>query len=167
MRSLKVLVLEDSPFQLMVVHQTLNACGVFDVLTAESVPAAIQSLENRGAVDIAICDLHMEGRDGLDLIQHLAAHQLAKALVICSSAESDTIALAIHTAREQGLPVLGALPKPATANAVHELLADYQASAAGDPRLPLAQVDEISQFDGSIPAPLREMCDVWCRKSQP
>jgi len=65
-RSLNVLILEDNPFQLMALHQMLNANQVFNVLTAYSVEAAQQSLANRGGVDIAICDLQMEGQDGLN-----------------------------------------------------------------------------------------------------
>lgn len=37
MCSMKVLILEDNPFQLMVLHQMLNAFRIFDVLAAESV----------------------------------------------------------------------------------------------------------------------------------
>ena len=45
MHSLKVLILEDNSFQLMALHQMLNANGVFNVLTAESVEAARRSLD--------------------------------------------------------------------------------------------------------------------------
>lgn len=48
MHSLKVLVLEDNSFQLMALHQMLNANGVFNVLNAESVAAARQSLDSKG-----------------------------------------------------------------------------------------------------------------------
>ncbi|KPX81328.1 Response regulator/EAL domain protein [Pseudomonas meliae] len=67
--SLKVLILEDHPFQLMALHQMLNANQVFDVLAAESVEVARLSLQSRGPVDIAICDLQMDGPDGLELIR--------------------------------------------------------------------------------------------------
>ncbi len=42
MRALRILILEDNPFQLMALHQMLNANGVFDVLTAENVESARQ-----------------------------------------------------------------------------------------------------------------------------
>lgn len=57
MRSLKVLILEHNPFQLMALHQMVNAMGIYDVLTAPTLVSALRSLEHRGAVDIAICDL--------------------------------------------------------------------------------------------------------------
>ncbi|MFH7618112.1 hypothetical protein VSS93_33365, partial [Pseudomonas syringae pv. tagetis] len=65
LHSLKVLILEDQPFQLMALHQMHNANQVFDVLAADSVAVARLSLQSRGPVDIAICHLHMEGPDGL------------------------------------------------------------------------------------------------------
>ena len=44
MRSLKVLILEPNPFQLMALHQMLNAIGIYDVLTASSLASALCSL---------------------------------------------------------------------------------------------------------------------------
>lgn len=126
MRSLKVLVLEDSPFQLMAMHQMLNACSVFDVLTAESVEVACQCLENRGAVDIAICDLQMDGKDGLAFIRHLADARLAAAVIICSSGERNLLDNVAQLARQQGLWVLGVLNKPASPATLHPLLDAYQ-----------------------------------------
>lgn len=161
MRSLKVLVLEDSPFQLMAIHQMLNACGVFDVLTAESVDSACQSLHKRGAVDVAICDLHMDGPDGLDLIRHLGINDLAQALVVCSSAAPEAIAEAVQLAREQNVPVLGALPKPATANAIHELLSEYLEPACHEGQLPLAEVSEIGSLDSTVPDHVYKVCAAW------
>lgn len=82
MRSLKVLILEPNPFQLMALHQMLNAIGIYDVLTAPSLASALSSLGHRGVVDIAICDPQLKGGDGLALIQHLAVQQEARALIL-------------------------------------------------------------------------------------
>ncbi|WP_191485510.1 EAL domain-containing protein [Pseudomonas sp. FEN] len=144
MRALKVLILEDNPFQLMALHQMLNATGVFDVLTAENVEGARQSLANRGPVDVAICDLHLEEGDGLELIRCMAEGQEAQALIILSSAELEVLEGAAHMARQLGLHVLGCLRKPASAATLAELLAIYQQRfARRRPGLPLAQVCEL------------------------
>ncbi|WP_397449526.1 EAL domain-containing protein [Pseudomonas sp. NA-150] len=126
MRSLSVLILEDNAFQLMALHQMLNANQVFSVLTASSVEAAKESLANRGGVDIAICDLQMDGPDGLSLIRFLAASRQARAVIILSSNDRSVLDGAAHLAREQGLWVLGSLQKPASATALRELLESYQ-----------------------------------------
>lgn len=136
MHSLTVLVLEDHPFQLMALHQMLNANGVFDVLTAESVEAACQTLSRRGRVDIAICDLQMEGTDGLALIRHLADNDLAASLIILSGAEPCVIDSVGDLARQLGLNVLGCLQKPANSLVLLQLLRRYLEGDAIEPRLP-------------------------------
>ena len=122
MRSLKVLILEDNPFQLMALHQMLNANGVFNVLTAESVDAARQSLASKGPVDIAICDLYLEHGDGLELIRELAERRQAQVLILLSNAEPDVLEGVANMARQAGLNVLGCLPKPASATLIGRLL---------------------------------------------
>ncbi|WP_122448814.1 response regulator, partial [Pseudomonas viridiflava] len=99
--------LEDHPFQLMALHQMLNANQIFDVRTAESVEAARESLNSRGPVDIAICDLQMEGPDGLELIRYLAAENMANALIILSSTATSILEGVARLAVAQGLEVLG------------------------------------------------------------
>jgi len=141
--SLSVLILEDNPFQLMALHQMLNANQVFNVLTAHDVEAAKQSLSNRGSVDIAICDLQMDGPDGLAFIRHLADSRQAHALIILSSAERSVLDGAAHLARQQGLWVLGSLQKPASVMALNELLEAYQHHRQhGIKPLPVARVPE-------------------------
>lgn len=164
MHALKVLVLEDSPFQLMAMHQMLNASGVFDVLTAESVDAALQSLENRGPVDIAICDLQLEEGDGLELIRHLARHRQAQALIILSSLERGVLDSVGQLARHLGLQVLGVLEKPATPAVLHDLLQRYEQGETTPGVMPLVEVNELVGLDEltleRLPQ-LRQQWQVW------
>lgn len=122
MRSLKVLILEDHPFQLMALHQMLNANGVFNVLTADSVEVARQSLASKGPVDIAICDLYLEHGDSLGLIREMAEHSQAQVLVLLSDAEPDVLEGVASMARHAGLNVLGCIPKPASATSIGQML---------------------------------------------
>ena len=126
MRSLKVLILEDNPFQLMVLHQMLNAFHIFDVLTAQSVDSARESLLRRGAIDVAICDLYLEGASGLELISELALKRNAAALIILSAATPQVIEMAAKMARRQCLRVLGCLSKPVTISGLGQLLGAFQ-----------------------------------------
>ena len=128
MRSLKVLILEDNPFQLMVLHQMLNAFRIFDVLTAESVDCARESLLRRGAIDVAICDLYMEGASGQELISELALERKAAALIILSAAAPQVVEMAARMARRQGLKVLGCLSKPVSMGGLGQLLDSYQST---------------------------------------
>ncbi|WP_300730233.1 response regulator [Pseudomonas sp.] len=126
MRSLKVLILEDNPFQLMVLHQMLNAFHIFDVLVAESVESARSSLAKRGAIDVAICDLFLEGVSGLELIHELALKREAQALIILSCAAPHILEKVAYAARQEGLEVLGCLSKPVTLAGLELLLNGYQ-----------------------------------------
>lgn len=129
MRPLKILILEDNPFQLMVLHQMLNACRIFDVLTASSVESARSSLAVRGAIDIAICDLYLEQSSGLDLINEMAQQGNASAVIIQSCARPEVLETAACMARSKGLKVLGCLPKPVSLCDLDQLIQAYRPSA--------------------------------------
>lgn len=127
MRSLRVLILEDNPFQLMALHQMLNASGVYDVLVAATVADACRSLAYRGSVDLVICDIHLDrAGGGLDLVRHLGVTGQAEALIILSNADEALREQAARLARQCGLWVLAALGKPASTRTLHGLLEVYR-----------------------------------------
>jgi CheY-like chemotaxis protein len=120
MRSLKVLILEPNPFQLMALHQMLNAIGIYDVLTAPSLASALSSLGHRGAVDIAICDPQLKGGDGLALIHHEA-----RALILLGSVAQSLMSDLEPLLRQQRLRLLGRLQTPVSAVLMRGLLDSY------------------------------------------
>ncbi|SDW05717.1 EAL domain, c-di-GMP-specific phosphodiesterase class I (or its enzymatically inactive variant) [Pseudomonas syringae] len=172
--SLKVLILEDHPFQLMALHQMLNANQVFDVLAAESVAVAKQALGSRGPVDIAICDLQMDGPDGLEMIRFLAENAQAKALIILSSSATCVLEGVAQLALARGLHVLGYLQKPASAAALCELLETYSPGES-DPALPSSghhlfsalSASELFHPTGSRPADIASVAEQWVAHFQP
>lgn len=165
MHSLKVLILEDHPFQLMALHQMLNAHGVFDVLAAESVPGAMRMLERRGAVDVAICDLYMDGPDGLAMIRHLAEQRLASALIVLSDAEPALLDTIAELTPQLGLRLLGCVPKPASGAVLHRLLSDYRAGADAPPvQEATARILELAQLSAEQLADSRSQ---WAVRYQP
>ncbi|MDD0976977.1 EAL domain-containing protein [Pseudomonas fontis] len=165
MHELKVLILEDHSFQLMALHQMLNANGVYDVLTAESVEVAQQALSRRGRVDIAICDLQMDGSDGLELIRYLAESGLAASLIILSSAERGVIDSVGSLARQLGLRVLGCLQKPASSATLNKLLSLYrQVSSEAMPSVPTLDMTELLTLSA---ASLAQCQPQWVAHYQP
>ncbi|MDR0279888.1 MAG: EAL domain-containing response regulator [Paucimonas sp.] len=165
MHSLKVLILEDHPFQLMALHQMLNANGVFDVLAAESVSCATQMLARRGPVDVAICDLYMDGPDGLALIRHLAEQRLASALIVLSDAEPALLDTIADLTPQLGLRLLGCLRKPASGATLHRLLSDYR-EAPGEPS-PSPMVPPIRELHRLSTAQLAQLREQWAVNYQP
>jgi len=125
MRSLKILILEPNPFQLMALHQMLNAIGIYDVLTAPSLGSAKRSLERRGAVDIAVCNPQLQSGDGLALIRHLADRQAARALIMVGAvapAMLDDLETLLGAHR---ITLLGRLHTPVSAVLMRALLDTY------------------------------------------
>jgi CheY-like chemotaxis protein len=130
MRSLKVLIVEENPFQLIAVHQMLNASGVYDVLIATTVADARRALARRGTVDVVILDIDLDRAGaGLELLRHLAVSQQAEAVVILSNASQATCERAARLARQSGLWMLAVLGKPASTRTLHQLLEAYQQNA--------------------------------------
>ncbi|EGH41032.1 EAL:response regulator receiver, partial [Pseudomonas syringae pv. pisi str. 1704B] len=172
--SLKVLILEDHPFQLMALHQMLNANQVFDVLVADSVEVARLSLQSRGPVDIAICDLQMEGPDGLELIRFMAENGLARALIIVSCSAACVLEGVAQLALAQGLNVLGYMQKPASAGALYELLEAYgpgrsdciEQAASGSTFSALCAI-ELFDPTGSGPIDVASIAEQWITYFQP
>ncbi|MEJ6816796.1 response regulator [Pseudomonas sp. LF-5] len=125
MRSLKILILEPNPFQLMALHQMLNVIGIYDVLTAPSLASALCSLGHRGAVDIAICDPQLKGGDGLALIHHLAQQDQARALILLGAVASSVLGDLERLLCEHRLRMLGCLQTPVSAVLMRGLLDRY------------------------------------------
>lgn len=128
MRSLKILLLEPDPFQLMALHQMLNAIGIYDVLTAPSLGAAKRSLDRRGAVDIAICNPQLKSGEGLALINHLVVRRDAQALILLGVVAPSVLADLEFLLEESGVQLLGRLYTPVSAVLMRNLLDHYLSS---------------------------------------
>lgn len=133
MRSLKILLLEPNPFQLMALHQMLNAIGIYDVLTTPSLGAAKRSLERRGIVDIAICNPQLKGGDGVALIRHLVDRQEARALILLGVVAPSVLADLEPLLGDGGIRLLGRLHTPVSAVLMRNMLDSYLSS----PRRPV------------------------------
>ncbi|MDU8498260.1 EAL domain-containing response regulator [Pseudomonas syringae] len=158
----------------MALHQMLNANQVFDVLAAESVEVARLSLQSRGPVDIAICDLQMDGPDGLELIRFMAENGLARALIIVSSSAACVLEGVAQLALSQGLEVLGYVQKPASAAALYDLLEAYgPGRAAGAPQSPVNRVfgalsaAELFDLKGNMAIDVASVAEQWIAYFQP
>lgn len=125
MRSLKVLILEHNPFQLMALHQMLNAIGIYDVLTAPTLASARRSLQRRGAVDIAICDPQLKRGEGVALIRHLAQRQQAHALILLGCTAPSLLKGLDCMVLEYEIKLLGRLHSPVSAVLMRGLVDEY------------------------------------------
>ncbi|WP_257297096.1 EAL domain-containing protein [Endozoicomonas sp. YOMI1] len=135
--SLSILILDDHPFQQMVAEQTVSGLNVGRLLTAKSSEEALKFLQNRGAVDIVICDLDMPGMDGIQFIRHLAEQKLSRGVIVVSAMEAALVRMIGDMAQAHGLMVLGHIPKPMPRPRLRELLEFYCSEQAENKACPI------------------------------
>lgn len=113
--ALKVLVVDDDPFQLEVIAETLRSLGLRDITEATSGEKALQAItgsKSGGAFDLMLSDLHMPGMDGFQFLAAVAQGGFSGALIIVSGQTSDVLHSAALVAKLRRFTVLGSIPKP-------------------------------------------------------
>ncbi|GGU67891.1 hypothetical protein GCM10009504_26050 [Pseudomonas laurentiana] len=126
MQTLNVLVLQERPFQLMALHQMLNANGVFNVLTADTLASAMDVLTRCNRVDLLICDEAMAEPECEALLAHLLDHPGVRAMLVVGAVDATSPNSLCTRARAQGVWVLGCLPWPVTVPALDQQLRRYR-----------------------------------------
>ena len=132
-RQLRVLVLEDHAFQRSVAVNMLRALGCREVLEASDGAEALALLESVGTVDVALCDLQMDGMDGLEFLQRVGASGQVKSVIISSSLSADLRRAVHQMVALLGMDLLGDVGKPLHA----QVLADLLDKAVNRPVTPL------------------------------
>ena len=147
---IRVLVLEDHPFVRAVAVKTLLQLGCEEVFQASDGLQALAVLDQVGAVDIALCDLCMEGMDGLEFLRQVGLSGRVGSVIISSSLSADLRRAVRQIVELSGLRLLGDIGKPLHAQALIQLLEKHLI----DPR------DEI------MPAPIAPLaCEKEVRKA--
>lgn len=108
---LRVLLLDDDPFQLSLLEDMLEDLGDFDVASATHSQAALAMLQTRPP-DLMVCDLSMPDMDGIEFLRHVAEDGYSGTVVLLSGMESAVLKAAERLAMAQGLTILGACAKP-------------------------------------------------------
>lgn len=141
---LRVLVLEDHLFQRSVATSLLKQLGCRDVLEAANGSEALAVLEQAGPVDVVVCDLQMDGMDGLEFIQRISATGQVGSIIVSSGLPWDVRRAVRQMGALLGLNMLGDIGKPLLAEALQPLLelALSQRPATFAPPSPLEVADE-------------------------
>lgn len=122
MLPLRVLVLEDHLFQRSVAVSMLRQLGCQEVLEAADGAEALAVLRESGAVDIVLCDLRMEGMDGLEFLRQVGVSGLVRSVIISSSLPDDLRRVAGQMVSLLGLDLLGDICKPLGREVLEKLL---------------------------------------------
>lgn len=111
--TLRILLVEDHPFQLIALQVLLNNHGLYRVTPALNATEALAALERSPEpYDLLLCDQRLPGMDGTDLIEAASTRGLIRHAVLLSGLEPTQLAEIESEARRRGLPLLGCLTKP-------------------------------------------------------
>lgn len=121
--NLRILLVEDHPFQLIATQILLNQHGFFRLTPAMNAAEAMAALERSATpYDLLLCDQGLPGLNGLELIEEASRRGLiVQAVVFSGQAQSDLDEIELQAAA-LGLPLLGCLSKPLFAPDLSRLL---------------------------------------------
>lgn len=111
--NLRILLVEDHPFQLIATQILLNNQGYYlltPVLTAAEAMMAMESA--REPFDVLLCDQCLPDLPGLELIELANRHGLVRQAVVLSGLSQEQLDELERTALQRRLPLLGCLSKP-------------------------------------------------------
>jgi CheY-like chemotaxis protein len=127
---LNVLLVDDDSFMLDFVTSLLRDLGISTISTAKDGKRAIDAYDRaRAKPNLVLCDLHMPGQDGFQLMEELALRHYGGGVILISGQEDRTLRSASLMAQFHQLHILGALPKPVNGEALTRALANL-----GSPR---------------------------------
>ncbi len=111
--SLRILLVEDHPFQLISLQILLNSHGLYLVTPALNAAEALAALERSAEpYDLLLCDQRLPDMSGIELIDVAARRGLIRHAVLLSGLEPSQLLDIENEAIRNGIPLLGCLIKP-------------------------------------------------------
>jgi CheY-like chemotaxis protein len=123
---LKILVVDDDVFAVIITVRILKGLGFDNIITADSGKSAIKHLNKaKESVDIIFCDLKMPEMDGFEFMQYLAENDYACGLILQSGKGDYLLEAAYDMARKKNVNILGAISKPMKPDILKKLLEEF------------------------------------------
>lgn len=124
-----VLIVDDDEFVRGMLSRQVRGLG-FQSVDAGDGEEGLRLLRERGPFHAVICDLQMPEMDGVQFLRHVAQLQPEARVVLVSAQEPKVLRLTEELVRAHGLPLLGALGKPVSADQLRRLLIESAAATA-------------------------------------
>ncbi|WP_095096073.1 response regulator [Pseudomonas sp. Irchel 3A5] len=110
---LRILLVEDHPFQLIATQIILNNQGYFLLTPALTAAEAMQAIERTPQpYDLLICDQRLPDGAGLDVIEQAFQMGMARYAIVLSGLDNAQLRAIEQLAVQRGVPLLGCLGKP-------------------------------------------------------
>ena len=120
---LRILLVEDHPFQLRATQYLLESYGFTQVTTTDSAKGALQQMFRAvQPFDLLLCDQCLPDLPGLDLVQFASQRGMIRQAILLSSLSCTELDELEKTANEHELPLLGYLIKPLKQSEFRNLL---------------------------------------------
>lgn len=127
---LRILLVEDHPFQLIAIQILLNNQGYFLLTPALTAAEAVQAMERTvQPYDLILCDQCLPDGDGFSLIEQALTLGRARQAIVLSGLDVARLEEIEQMALERGLPLLGCLSKPLHGADLSRLLASQPAQS--------------------------------------
>ena len=131
---IRAIIVDDDAIARRLAAGVLRRLGVNPEFEAADGVEALAHIKNmQGDIDLALCDLEMEGMDGVEFLAELGAERPGMSVVLLSGMEKSLIESVEGMAKSSGLRVLGSLQKPVDRDKLAGLIA-RMGGAAGATR---------------------------------
>ena len=121
---LRILLVEDHPFQLLATQCLLKSFGFEQLTLAENAEQAIRSMScATRPFDLMLRDQCLPDLPGLELVDIASRQHFITGAILLSGLPATELSNLTLQARRRGLPLLGYLLKPLNKDALTELIA--------------------------------------------
>ncbi|AZE77649.1 response regulator [Pseudomonas synxantha] len=123
---LRILLVEDHPFQLLATQCLLKSFG-FDQLTpVENAEQAIRLMsQSEHPFDLMLCDQCLPDLPGLELVEIASRQRFITSAILLSGLPQAELINLKRQALQRNLPLLGYLSKPLDKNQLESLIASF------------------------------------------
>lgn len=120
---LRILLVEDHPFQLLATQCLLKSFGFEQLTLAENAEQAVRSMSTaKTPFDLMLCDQCLPDLPGLELVEIASRRHFITGAILLSGLPATELSILLTQALQRGLPLLGYLSKPLNKNDLIKLI---------------------------------------------
>ncbi|WP_448652289.1 response regulator [Pseudomonas fluorescens] len=121
---LRILLVEDHPFQLLATQCLLKSFGFEQLTLAENAEQAVRVMsQSHAPFDLMLCDQCLPDLPGLELVEIASRRGFITGAILLSGLPATELSNLASQALQRGLPLLGYLLKPLNKDELSQLIA--------------------------------------------